>query len=317
MEQKTNTNKKPIIIAVVAALLVIAAVVVIVILVNKKEQTYRSILVYDVEGTVTITREKVGDLEAYENLQLQSGDSVTVEKDSSVRLKLDDDKYVMVEAESELNLVAEGDGANSKTTINLTKGAITNEIQNKLNGDSEYEVTTPNSIMAVRGTVFRVEVVLDEAGNSYTRLSTFDGTVGSKLIKPDGTIVEEEVLIKAGKEVRIVGTNEDSEYLTEPEDIDYSSLPVKALSFLREIIENGHSLSISLEELDKIIAIEKETEEPDYYIVTFTYNGAVFGSQQVSPGNKATAPLLTPSAKGKWNFDFTTEIHEDTTIKWE
>lgn len=317
MEQKTNTNKKPIIIAAIFAVVIIAAVIVIVALMNGKEQSYRSILVYDVEGTVTITREKVGEMEAYENLQLQSGDTVTVEKDSSVRLKLDDDKYVMVEAEAELNLVAEGDSENSMTTINLTKGAITNEIQNKLNGDSEYEVTTPNSIMAVRGTVFRVEVVLDEDGNSYTRLSTFDGTVGSKLIKPDGTIVEEEVLIEAGKEVSIVGTNEDSEYVTDPEDIDYSSLPVKALEFLREIIEKGHPLSITLEELDKIIGIESETEEPDYYTVTFNYNGATFGSQQVPPGNKVTAPLLSPSAQGKWDFDFTTEIHEDTTINWK
>ena len=43
MEQKTNTNKKPIIIAAIFAVVIIAAVIVIVALMNGKEQSYRSI----------------------------------------------------------------------------------------------------------------------------------------------------------------------------------------------------------------------------------------------------------------------------------
>ena len=71
-----------------------------------------------------------------------------------MRLKLDDDKYILVEENSILTIVAEGTKEDSKTAIHLEQGAITNEIQNKLNPNSSYEVTTPNSVMAVREPYF-------------------------------------------------------------------------------------------------------------------------------------------------------------------
>ena len=47
-------------------------------------------------------------MEAVENLYLESGDRITVSGDSYIRLKLDDDKYIMVEENSVLAIIAEG-----------------------------------------------------------------------------------------------------------------------------------------------------------------------------------------------------------------
>ena len=303
-------------IAIAAAVLVLAAVVItVVVYMTGKNDSYRSILVYEIMGKASIEREGTGKMEAYENLQLQSGDTVTVGTDSGLRLKLDDDKYIMVEQESELTIVADGDSEDSKTSIDLKKGAITNEIQNELSEDSSYEVTTPNSVMAVRGTVFRVAVEYDEDGNSYTRVSTFDGTVASRLIKPDGTIVDEEVTVEAGKEVIIEGTTDDSQYLAEPEDIDFTTLPTQALEALQEIIENGTPLCITEEELQELI--QTEEEEPEFYTITFQYKGNIFGTQQVEPGEKVAKPKLSPAADGQWDYDFSKEVHEDVIIQWK
>lgn len=150
-------SKKAGIVIGAVLVIVVAAAAGFVALTGGKDEAYRSIMVYQVEGNATITRASVGEMEAYENLMLQSGDSVAVASESSLRLKLDDDKYLLAEQETRMNIVAEGDGENAKTYIDLEQGSVTSEIQNKLGQNASYEVNTPNSIMAVRGTIFRVE----------------------------------------------------------------------------------------------------------------------------------------------------------------
>ena len=55
-----------------------AVVVACVVLIGGKNEAYRSIMVYQINGNATITRERVGEMAAYENLMLQSGDMVAV-----------------------------------------------------------------------------------------------------------------------------------------------------------------------------------------------------------------------------------------------
>ena len=61
---------------VVAVVVAAAAAVVVacVVLIGGKNEAYRSIMVYQINGNATITRERVGEMAAYENLMLQSAD---------------------------------------------------------------------------------------------------------------------------------------------------------------------------------------------------------------------------------------------------
>jgi len=222
-----------------------AVVVVCVVLTGGKSKAYRSIMVYQVNGDATITRERVGEMKAYENLMLQSGDSVAVASDSSVRLKLDDDKYLLAEQDTVMNIVADGSDADARTYIDLQKGSVTSEIQNKLQDGASYEVNTPNSIMAVRGTIFRVDVEVDESKSANTRLTVFQGTVAARAVLPDGTISDEEVLVEAGKELTIEGTPEAFEDLGEPGEIDYDSLPESITDYLQELKQSGQNIAMN------------------------------------------------------------------------
>ncbi len=141
----------------------------------------------------------------------------------------------MVEENSALSIEAAGTMENSRTKLNLIKGAIVNEIQNPLSAGSTYEVTTPNSIMAVRGTIFRVEIYYDENGELFTKVSVFDGQVSSRLIYPDGTM-EEEVLTGKGKEVIIHSNQELTEYLGEERDIKYDEIPEDSLHAVQDMM---------------------------------------------------------------------------------
>ena len=251
-------SKKAGIVIGAVLVIVVAAAAGFVALTGGKDEAYRSIMVYQVEGNATITRASVGEMEAYENLMLQSGDSVAVASESSLRLKLDDDKYLLAEQETRMNIVAEGDGENAKTYIDLEQGSVTSEIQNKLGQNASYEVNTPNSIMAVRGTIFRVETAKNERGDDDTRLSVFEGTVSVKTVKPDGTVSDEEVMVEAGQELHVGGTVTSATDLGEPADIDYESLPPVMQEYIKELDIVDIDRDDSTQE---IVKIEKTGEQ--------------------------------------------------------
>ena len=319
--EKKKDNKK--MLGILIPVGVIALIGIIAVLFLGKEEGYRMIQVYEVNGEATINRPAVGDMDAYENLNLLSGDKMTTMLKSYTRLKLDEDKYLLAEEDSIIELVATGDDKKSKTSINLLKGAVTIEVQNKLNEDSTFEVTTPNSVMAVRGTVFRVKVDVDEGGNPITKVSIFEGAVGVQKKDKDGNLTEEEV-IPESKDALIYDENGE-EVLIVLDEIDVSDIPLEALNFLEEIIEGGRELTIPLEEIKEAIdSIEQEEIEDDdevvqeekVFTVTFTYKGSVFGTQQVKDGELASKPKLMPAPSGHWDFDFGTPITEDSEIKF-
>lgn len=253
MMQKLMAYKKRMICACAAAVVIVVAAI---LLLTGREETFRSILVYDVMGTAVIERESVGTMDAAENLYLESGDRVSVAADSGMRMKLDDDKYVMAEADTVFSVEAEGTEADSRTKICLEQGAITNEIQNPLSEGSQYETSTPNSVMAVRGTIYRAELYEDEKGQN-TKLSCFQGKVGVKPILPDGTYGE-EILVPAGSELFIYqdGT------VSEVGDIAYESLPRQAVENLLDMVENGQDVTgITAEELTQLTLETKDVSE--------------------------------------------------------
>lgn len=262
MEKEVKLTTKYGIIAAGAMAIVVTAAILI-ILFGKSKEAYRSIQIYDVKGTASIERNGIGMMEAVENLYLESGDRITVSGDSYIRLKLDDDKYIMVEENSVLSIIAEGTKQNSLTTIQLEQGAVTNEIRNPLSDKSSYEVSTPNSVMAVRGTVFRVSISSDENGTLYTTLDTFEGAVGVRRILPDGSIQEEDAFISGGNEVIIYMDEKITEYLSEPQAINYEELPIQTLYFLQDSMDSGRELSgINSEKIETLIT-KKSQEEGD------------------------------------------------------
>ncbi len=249
--------------AVIGAAAVVTGAVIAVNRLSGNGDSYRSILVYEVEGTAQINRPSAGVMNAVENLYLESGDGLSVSADSFMRLRLDDDKYVMVEEDSAFSVEATGTKADSKTRINLIRGAIVNEIQNPLSAGSVYQVTTPNSIMAVRGTIFRVEILFDESGEVYTKLSVYGGKVVSRLIFPDGTM-DDELSVEAGSEVIIHSNDTLTEYLRSAETIEYGSLPLQTLYVLRDIMDRGDVIQgLTREELEELIRKLSQEDESD------------------------------------------------------
>ena len=299
-------GKKKILIAggIVLSLLIIALVLFFTVF---KKDSYRLIKVFEVDGEANVFRENIGDIEPYNNMVLESGDKVALDT-GKLDLQADEDKFIYLEEGTELVLKAAGNSENSKTTIELLKGAVTNDIQNKLSKDSSYEINTPNSTMSVRGTVFRVYIYV-ENGIKYTKVSVFDGKVSTRLIYKDGKISTNEVVVEKGKEVLIYEDDKTTDYVSAPTDIDYSQLPESVIELLIDVIDEGRNLIPTKEELEALLS--------KYVTVTFVYNGSTFGSQTIKKGTKAVKPKLKPAATGSWKWDFSQTIDKDTTIEWQ
>ena len=334
-------NKKTGIIigGVAGGLLVIAGVIAGILLLNKKgNESYRVIKVVEAEGHSYVTRGDVTDLEAYAGMALQSGDSIHVDGNSSLVLMMDEDKVAYVEQNTDFSIIAEGTAKDSRSRIELEKGALTCEIQGELSGESTYEVNTPNSTMTVRGTSFRVEVTdvqtiqkvlessaiqpsmlfmaktLDASGikglNTITRLTVTDGKVKVVLHDENGNPVGDELEFDADTDILIGGNDKDSCIIKEITGIDPSTFPAITIEYFLDIESGTGKMIISGDDL------KAQLQTATDCMVTFMNGSDVFGTQVVANGATASEPGFRPTDKGSWDADFSVPITTDTLIYW-
>ena len=303
-------SKKGLIIGGMAGLgvLIIAAIVVLVILLKggTARDAYRVIKVSKIDGSTYISRGDITDLEAYEGMVLQSGDTVSVDGNSTLILILDEDKVCYVEQNTELKIIAEGTVNASQTKIELVSGAFTLDVQNKLNDDSDFIVTTPNSTMAIRGTVVRTETG-ENNGKRYSRTSLFKGATDLSKVS-NGSSVEDHDM-KAGDEI-IIGEDDEA---TQIKDVELSTLSQTTIENLINIHQED-PLEIFTE---KQLQEEKENKEKDVYTVEFIYNNNVFATQDVKRGSTIVEPTLAPSSNGKWYVNLSSPVKTDLQIYWK
>lgn len=223
-------KSKLFIIAGIIVAVIIAIVVAILVIVSKKNDSYRLVKVDEYSGKVTVDRESKKDkMDAFEGMNLISGDTVKVGSSSQLVILIDDDKHMCAEENTKFELNATGDEKSGSVTIDLIDGNALFTIDNKLNKDSTFEVTTPNAVLSVRGTIFRVVYDKD---TDVTLLEVEEGVVH---VEYEGDMDSEDV--EAG-EVRIFSEDEVSE---DPNDFAFSDLIYEVASGLDLVIDNGNN----------------------------------------------------------------------------
>ncbi len=151
---------------------VAAIVTVLIVFLAGDDEVYRLIKINRFEGAVTVERGEVMD--AFEGLQLVSEDIVKTGTESTAELLADTDKHILAEENTTFIIEATGTEKSGKIKINLLYGRSLFTIDNKLNEDSYFEVTTPNASMSVRGTSFWVEYIPEE---NTTIVEVIEGVV--------------------------------------------------------------------------------------------------------------------------------------------
>lgn len=266
--------------AISAGAVVVGGIVVAVLLNLDGKTAFRNITVIDTLGTVSVYRESVNDtLDAYVDMNLESGDEVTVGPSSELDLKLDDDKFVYVEENTKMSLKADGDSDNSKTQILLSEGATLHKLDSKLSDSSTYEIETPNATMAIRGTITWARVYKGADGEVHSDFQVYEGKTELQLHTVDGTPIGKTVDIPEGYQVLTRGGQDFSEIILqnvndkeeELAPIDYKDLPTQTLNILQGIMNSGRAIYVGVNTLpdrvpvsfDDVEEILKEREEEE------------------------------------------------------
>ena len=239
----------------------------------KKKEEYRNIRVTAVTGDVTVNRDGTAGIKVYVNMNLQSEDELLTEEGAKVTLRLDDDKYIVVDEDSKLLLIAAGTEEDSTTRIELEYGAVFSDIKDKLSENSEYEVVTPSAVMSVRGTQFEVvyREIKDETGKlleKVMKVLAFDGKVS---VKPEGS--KEKRVLKAGTmEVLEESSEGKYQFAGETKEIGAEDLSELSASYLKEdLSENQGNYSGDEKEWK-----EELLEKVEEYFERVSYEDTVY-----------------------------------------
>lgn len=256
LKEFLKTKKGKIIAGISLATVVIVVAVLVLLLTKSDQKGYRTISVSEIVGTVT-AENNGKTYDAYANMKLKEGYALSTKSDSYVRMVLDADKYIKLEENSKAKFTSL-DGSNSGyTVINLEYGAITNEIASSLSEDEDYIINTPNAVLAVRGTFFRVEVVLNEKGETLTDVYTYGGSVKSQRVLPSGEKVEEDVQVDGGYKTTISMNAEETIYVVErveegkenTEPFTLADVPEADLVDMYVASMNGHKMFVETEDI--------------------------------------------------------------------
>jgi len=159
---------------------------------SMKNESGRVVKIYDMEGIVTVTGEDGSFPSVFTGAELKSGDKIEVGKDSQVYLKIDNDKYVMADEKTTFVIDVSGTEKDSKTKIKLISGSIINRVDEKLNRNSSYEIITPNSTTAIRGTLVRTKLMENPDQTQTTQTDVFEGTVEMHTVQAQATTEQNE-----------------------------------------------------------------------------------------------------------------------------
>ena len=246
MNKLLSTLKGKVILGVAVTGIIAVAATVAVLL--SKPESYRTFSVEEVVGNCQITSDE-GQKNAYEGMHLYSGDDVSVREKSSLTMLLDRDKYVYADENTHFWLSAKGNEKAGQTTIHLEEGSELNWLKTELSEGETYEINTPNSVMAVRGTVFRVTVYYDEDGTAWSEIEVYQGKVEISLQTTDSKLNGVKEIFMEGQAALIRGNEKLSEFVAGDDGrihrkIDYKNIPKNMTEMLLRCMENGEKLCI-------------------------------------------------------------------------
>ncbi len=175
----------------------------------------RNIIVDELNGSASVLSSDSTETDAYKGRKLISGDAVTVAADSDMTIEIDKDKHLFADGGSRFAIEAAGKKGATETEIRVEEGCNLIGIDNKLSDAESFTVSTPNAVMAVRGTVFKVTVTATPEGYE-TELFVKEGIVEVRTIE-DGQ--EKKELVDQGQTVVYSGAGPDAASKEENEKI--------------------------------------------------------------------------------------------------
>lgn len=194
------------------------------------------VTVEEFAGDVQVVTDGKKKKTVFKSMRISQGDRLVTGGKSWVTLNIGSDKEVMVSENSSLSFAEVSDSnEDSITLLAVEGGKVWNNVKEKLNGNSKYEIITPTATMGVKGTKFYVNVSEDSS-----LLAVLDGTVAASTTVrskgPGEKLAEEQVTLLVEKnrqlsiEKDLVAAKDELSKKIQP--LNISSLDVATLRFI-------------------------------------------------------------------------------------
>lgn len=253
-------NLKVILVGVISILMIIAAAIVISLYFGG--DTARELVISEIQGSVFITRDS-RRFAANKNSKLKSGDIITTDSNGTARIAFDGDKYIFVEQDSMVYIYFTGISSKGDISVNLSRGAAICQINNELKKNASFTLKTPNSVVSVRGTVFRTQFDYLENYMGYsnvmiTHVQDFDGTVTLQLYDHLKEPFDLPMLLLERTAAQMITSEDICQYGYLNYDIDLYSL---SETTLHEVLRAGNEKNIAYSPEELNIAYKSVFDE--------------------------------------------------------
>ena len=290
----------------------------------------RDLVISEIQGSALITREN-RIVTATKNAHLKSGDIVETDKNSSVRISFDDDKFILVEPESSVYIYYTEIASKGDVSVNLNKGAVVCQINNKLKKNASFKVKTPNSSINVTGTVFRTEFDYLSEYMGYrnvmiTQVQNFEGSVNLQLYDINQNPQDLPMILTERTSAQLLTAENLCQYGYLNYSFDLCSMSSMVLGELIRA-QKSRELAFAADEITsayKIVSIEEKQQEtattPVESSDTTSETTTVTTSQSTEAVTTTAPPEIeTEETSSNETLATTQKAHEYTTysgIKW-
>ncbi len=143
-----------------------------------KDSDYRTVLITELSGNASIERAGTKPIVAYENMYCRFGDVFDLSSESCLKLQMDNNRFLMMDAETKAILEASGSTESKAIKITLCNGMLINELQ-EASSCSSYDIVTENATISVNGAI--VQVILQTNGTEQLlNIAVTDGEVNCR-----------------------------------------------------------------------------------------------------------------------------------------
>ncbi|WP_213469512.1 FecR family protein [Paenibacillus dendritiformis] len=147
------------------------------------DKAVRVALVKEWKGTATVTKSGGGKpLQLFKNMSINQGDRIVTGSKSRVVLQLvggDEEDELTIGEEADVAFTELDGEKGAKTKIAVWAGSVFAKVKSIMGVDDRFELETPTTVMAVRGTQFAVHV---DPGAGWTDLHVTSGVVRTQYL---------------------------------------------------------------------------------------------------------------------------------------
>lgn len=315
-------NIKIILIGLIAILMIISTAIILSLYFGG--DVSRRPVISDIQGSAYITRDGKR-FTADKNVKLLSGDVLVTEPNGSVRIKIDDDKYVFAEPDTSVYIYYTDIASKGDISVNLNRGAVICRLDNELKKNSSFVLKTPNGTVDVRGTVFRADFGFHEEYMGYenvmiTEVQNFSGAVTLQLYDMAQQPFDLPMMLVERTCAQMITSEDICRYGYLNYNIDLPSLGVNAL---RELVkdENENGLAFTADEITTAFLMAKKAAETESDVSDTTVSSETTSTTATTTATETTvSETETVSSESETDPTVTTkETHIYTTytgIKW-